>query len=80
MIFITGYNPAEIERILSDTCKLNQLFLQVGLSEPHRVGQAETVRIELEGSVPLQIDGEPWEQHPAVITITHSSQVQQKQL
>jgi len=49
--------------------------MQVGLSEPHRVGQAETVRIELEGSVPLQIDGEPWEQHPAVISITHNSQV-----
>eukprot|EP00088_Acartia_fossae_P033864 TRINITY_DN34740_c0_g1_i2.p1 TRINITY_DN34740_c0_g1~~TRINITY_DN34740_c0_g1_i2.p1 ORF type:complete len:537 (+),score=42.44 TRINITY_DN34740_c0_g1_i2:89-1699(+) len=49
--------------------------MQVGLSEPHRVGQAETVRIELSKSVPLQIDGEPWEQHPAVITINHSAQV-----
>ena len=44
------------------------------------MGQAETVRIELEGSVPLQIDGEPWEQHPAVISITHNSQVQQNWL
>jgi len=49
--------------------------MQVGLSEPHRIGQAETVRIELDDSVPLQIDGEPWEQHPAVLHIKHHSQV-----
>jgi len=49
--------------------------MQVGISEPHRVGQANSVRIELDGSAPLQIDGEPWEQHPAIINISHSSQV-----
>jgi len=49
--------------------------MQVGLSEPHRIGQAETIRIELDESVPLQIDGEPWEQHPAVLHIKHHSQV-----
>ena len=51
------------------------LCLQVGLSEPHRIGQAKEVRVELRDSVPLQIDGEPWEQHPAVINIVHHSQV-----
>ena len=45
--------------------------MQVGLSEPHRVGQALEVQIVLSDSVPMQIDGEPWEQHPATITVDH---------
>ena len=49
--------------------------MQVGLSEPHRVGQAREVRIVLSDSVPMQIDGEPWEQHPADICISHHKQV-----
>merc|ERR1719300_2225577 len=49
--------------------------MQVGLSEPHRVGQAREVRIVLSESVPMQIDGEPWEQHPADISLTHHKQV-----
>ena len=50
--------------------------MQVGLSEPHRVGQAREVKIKLTGSVPMQIDGEPWEQHPAEISLQHQTQVQ----
>ena len=49
--------------------------MQVGLGEPHRVGQAREVRIVLQDSVPMQIDGEPWEQHPAEICLTHHKQV-----
>ena len=49
--------------------------MQVGLGEPHRVGQAREVRLVLGDSVPMQIDGEPWEQHPAEITLTHHNQV-----
>ncbi|CAM1302894.1 DGKE (predicted) [Pycnogonum litorale] len=49
--------------------------LQVGLSEPIRIGQAETVTIRLHENVPMQVDGEPWEQHPAEITITHHKRI-----
>lgn len=49
--------------------------MQVGLSEPHRIGQAMQVKIKLLDSAPMQIDGEPWEQHPAEISLTHSAQV-----
>lgn len=49
--------------------------LQVGLAEPLRLGQASSVTINLfGGNAPMQVDGEPWEQHPATITITpHAS-------
>jgi len=49
--------------------------MQVGLSEPFRVGQAHKVEIILRGSAPMQTDGEPWEQHPATITVDHHRQV-----
>lgn len=49
--------------------------MQVGLSEPHRIGQAKSVKIRLAGSAPMQIDGEPWEQHPAEINICHHAKV-----
>jgi diacylglycerol kinase (ATP) len=39
------------------------------------VGQATEVKIHLSESAPMQIDGEPWEQHPATISLTHHGQV-----
>lgn len=49
--------------------------LQVGLAEPLRLGQAKTVKITIvKGSAPMQVDGEPWLQHPGCITITHHNQ------
>ncbi|CAH1795394.1 unnamed protein product [Owenia fusiformis] len=49
--------------------------LQVGLAEPLRLGQGHKVEITLSGgNAPMQVDGEPWEQHPADITITSNGQ------
>ncbi|XP_005102379.1 diacylglycerol kinase epsilon [Aplysia californica] len=49
--------------------------LQIGLATPLRLGQAKTVKISLQGSnAPMQVDGEPWEQHPAEIYVTHRGQ------
>ncbi len=48
--------------------------LQVGLAEPYRIGQARTVKIKLTKRFPVQIDGEPWEQNPAVINISSYNQ------
>lgn len=44
--------------------------LQVGLSTPHRIGQAKTVEVRLKVASPVQVDGEPWEQNPAHIRIS----------
>lgn len=50
--------------------------LQVGLADPIRLGQAKIVKISLSGGkVPMQVDGEPWEQpHPAELILTSHSQ------
>uniref|UniRef100_A0A8D8YHW6 Diacylglycerol kinase n=3 Tax=Cacopsylla melanoneura TaxID=428564 RepID=A0A8D8YHW6_9HEMI len=45
--------------------------LQVGLSEPLKLGQASQVKIKLLNKTPMQIDGEPWLQPPAMITLSH---------
>ncbi|XP_022916830.1 diacylglycerol kinase epsilon [Onthophagus taurus] len=44
--------------------------LQVGLSTPHKIGQAKIVEIRLKSKAPVQVDGEPWEQMPAVFKIS----------
>ncbi|XP_022249385.1 diacylglycerol kinase epsilon-like [Limulus polyphemus] len=49
--------------------------LQVGLSEPLRLGRAKEIKLSLHEKVPMQVDGEPWEQHPADITVTYNGQV-----
>jgi len=54
--------------------------MQVGLSEPHRVGQAMEIKVKLSDSAPMQIDGEPWVQHPAEISLSHHGQVPMLQL
>jgi diacylglycerol kinase (ATP) len=48
--------------------------LQVGLAEPYRIGQARSVQIKLRKTFPIQIDGEPWEQNSACITISKFNQ------
>ncbi|CAK1547185.1 unnamed protein product [Leptosia nina] len=48
--------------------------LQCGLAEPFRFTQASDVRIEMEGSCAMQVDGEPWMQGPATILIQHAGQ------
>lgn len=48
--------------------------LQVGLAEPYRIGRAKQVKIKLRKRFPMQIDGEPFEQEPAEVVITHFNQ------
>jgi len=43
--------------------------LQVGLASAVHLRQCGKVRIEMRKEYPVQVDGEPWMQHPCVITI-----------
>jgi len=73
-----NFTPSFSDKKLEVFCVFSSFHIaqmQVGLSEPHRVGQAREVKIKLTGSVPMQIDGEPWEQHPAEISLQHHAQV-----
>ncbi|XP_033330475.2 diacylglycerol kinase epsilon [Megalopta genalis] len=45
--------------------------LQVGLSQPYRIGQAKSIKMKLLKSYAMQIDGEPWYQHPCEVNITY---------
>jgi diacylglycerol kinase (ATP) len=49
--------------------------IQISASEPVRIGQSSNVKIVINESVPVHIDGEPWEQSgPSVIDINHQGQ------
>lgn len=43
--------------------------LQCGLAEPYRFTQTSKIQIQLEGSCPMQVDGEPWMQKAATIIV-----------
>ncbi|XP_077292489.1 diacylglycerol kinase epsilon [Arctopsyche grandis] len=43
--------------------------LQIGLSQPIRLGQASSITIKIKNRVPMQVDGEPWEQNPCEIQV-----------
>lgn len=47
--------------------------MQVGLSEPYRIGQASKVELVIGKGprLPMQADGEPWLQGPGKVRITH---------
>lgn len=50
--------------------------VRVNLAEPVILGQARNVEVTIKGTkqarnVPMQIDGEPWEQRPCSISISH---------
>lgn len=48
--------------------------LQVGLSRARRLAQGSAVKIQLCAPLPVQIDGEPWNQQPCTLTISHHGQ------
>ena len=47
----------------------------MGLSRAVRLAQCHSARITLRGSVPVQVDGEPWLQPAATIIVAHAGQV-----
>ncbi|CAA2975259.1 diacylglycerol kinase 1 [Olea europaea subsp. europaea] len=49
--------------------------LQVGLSRARRLAQGQSIKIQLFAGLPVQVDGEPWFQHPCTLTISHHGQV-----
>ncbi|KAG7302663.1 hypothetical protein JYU34_012614 [Plutella xylostella] len=48
--------------------------LQCGLAEPYRFAQASRVTMELSGSIAMQVDGEPWMQGAARISVEPAGQ------
>ncbi|KAK6170405.1 hypothetical protein SNE40_018809 [Patella caerulea] len=74
-----GFKPVRYDDKVLEVMALYSSFhiaqLQVGLASPIKLGQASEVKIRLSGgNAPMQVDGEPWIQHPAEIIISHHGQ------
>uniref|UniRef100_A0A061RH00 diacylglycerol kinase (ATP) n=1 Tax=Tetraselmis sp. GSL018 TaxID=582737 RepID=A0A061RH00_9CHLO len=44
--------------------------LQVGMAQAQRLARGRHIRLRMEGTLPMQIDGEPWMQGPAVLDVS----------
>lgn len=56
--------------VLGIVSSFHMAQLQVGLTKPIRLGQAQRVRIQMKDSFPVQADGEPWIQSPCELNIS----------
>lgn len=74
MILYSSINDGYLE-VMGIYSSFHIAQLQVGLAEPYRIGQAKHVKITLSKRFPVQIDGEPWEQTPAVINLSFHNKV-----
>ncbi|CAL1686703.1 unnamed protein product [Lasius platythorax] len=70
---IQSINDGKLE-VVALYSSFHMAQLQVGLSKPHRIGQASTVKIKLLRSCAMQVDGEPWYQNPCEFNITYCNQ------
>ncbi|XP_072744672.1 diacylglycerol kinase epsilon-like isoform X1 [Anoplolepis gracilipes] len=70
---IQSINDGKLE-VVALYSSFHMAQLQVGLSKPYRIGQASTVKIKLLRSCAMQVDGEPWYQHPCEFNITYCNQ------
>ncbi|XP_052834351.1 diacylglycerol kinase epsilon [Octopus bimaculoides] len=71
------YIPASYNDGMVEVFGLHSSFhvaqLQVGMIPPIRIGQASRIKITLNCTAPMQVDGEPWLQQPVEMTVTHRS-------
>jgi diacylglycerol kinase (ATP) len=44
--------------------------IRLGFGHSHRVAQGSSVEMVIRDAIPVQVDGEPWLQPPAVITVS----------
>jgi len=49
--------------------------IQTGLSQPLIIGQGSEIKITMNETYPVQIDGEPLEQEPCILSIKHHNKV-----
>jgi len=73
----TSFNDGLLE-VVGLYSSLHIAKVRVNLTEPIMLGQAKNVKLTIKGTkqarnVPMQIDGEPWEQKPCTINISYHS-------
>jgi diacylglycerol kinase (ATP) len=65
----------KVVEVIAHKGSLHLVQIKAGVSRAYQLGQGRRIKMQTRDVLPMQLDGEPWLQGPALIQIEHRNQV-----
>jgi diacylglycerol kinase (ATP) len=73
------YKPQRVDdkvvEVIAHKGSIHLVQIKAGVSRAYQLGQGRRIKMQTRDVLPMQLDGEPWLQGPALIQIEHRNQV-----
>lgn len=73
------YKPQRVDdkvvEVIAHKGSIHLVQIKAGVSKAYQLGQGRRIKMQTRDVLPMQLDGEPWLQGPALIQIEHRNQV-----
>jgi diacylglycerol kinase (ATP) len=73
------YKPQRVDdkvvEVIAHKGSIHLVQIKAGVSRAYQLGQGRRIKLQTRDVLPMQLDGEPWLQGPALIQIEHRNQV-----